>query len=592
MITSVVMDAQGRALHQDSLERRVNAFSNFGFKGYDEDFVRGRQGSLLPPEALGISPVSKRIPTSKRVYVDPVFFPLQGSENHPDTYSRFNRPFYSKGQSSISGNFSTSVSYDSLMAQADAREFVTFVDRSWRRDDSISVVEFGVGNGNYAFDFMDEVRSISPEIYDRLVYWAVDGSHRMLVDLSRHHRTRSHEGKFQYILDDVAVTPFPPLIAKRSDVALIRHNEFYDDLPAQEIVVTDGKLFEMWLRLFLSEDAHGVVGGNFLDAILKTPKTREQLEEIARTFEDALGDRDFPFQHLYGEVAYMEIDQSRYPHAHLLNGNGQSTMMFNFAAYHHFKRCLELLSATGGYIRFNDYLLHEGDDTRDNTLRTILSTFRWRQITGPTNVTHLRQLARESGFGFILEDQSEHISRQKGELYVEPRALYSQDFIDYLTRRISENGEDVDRDGMKERLRTFADNYFARPWVKLSEAIPIPPDNIMRIYFSAEADGSPLGKYSAMERWRIYEKPPSFYDRRDNGHGVRGHCGGPGSSLRIMAEMERDKGRWARRDTFQIFAKLGTNYVNIVQGYFKDRANIDLSQGYRTALVHPLSRNN
>lgn len=204
-------------------------------------------------------------------FVDPVnrlpmgdFRPLEGEDNQLD---RLNRAYYRLRGAEIYEDFVTAVSHDRLQARADAHAFRNDLRRLEAHDGPISVLEVGVGGGQYAADFLDECKKIGGEwsplpFYSRLTYVMGDISPAMLEDALGSQRS-----------DQVVVVGLDQL-SSRAPYALQRYNELFDDLQACSVLYHSpaGELYRAELR------------GTFPEGLLPEGVA---LEELASWMESA-----------------------------------------------------------------------------------------------------------------------------------------------------------------------------------------------------------------------------------------------------------------------------------------------------------------
>ncbi len=156
--------------------------------------------------------------------------PLEREDNQLD---RLNRAYYRLRGADIYEDFVTAVSHDKLQARADAYWFRNDLRRLQASDGPITVLEVGVGGGQYAADFLEECQKLGGEwsslpFYERLTYVMGDISPAMLRDaLERSGRTQ----KVEVVgLDE---------LSSRGPYALQRYNELFDDLQECSILYVD-----------------------------------------------------------------------------------------------------------------------------------------------------------------------------------------------------------------------------------------------------------------------------------------------------------------------------------------------------------------
>jgi hypothetical protein len=155
----------------------------------------------------------------------------------------------------------------------------------------IYILEIGVGTGERACRWLDGFKAMDFErgtnYYSRLRFLAGDYSvatlHRVMESLKAHAELSS-------FVEVDAVNPFKSLSHLRYKVMLITLSNVYDNLPTDELVLRDGKLFFIEVRAYLpatevtriSEKYH-IPAGNFHATVEKLladgPESFESLEQ-------------------------------------------------------------------------------------------------------------------------------------------------------------------------------------------------------------------------------------------------------------------------------------------------------------------------
>ncbi len=180
-------------------------------------------------------------------FVDPIARVPMGEyralETDDNQLDRLNRAYYRLRGAEIYQDFVTAVSHDTLQARADAHAFRNDLRRLQAHDGPVTVLEVGVGGGQYAADFLDECKKIGGDwsplpFYARLTYVMGDISPAMLRDALGTQRS-----------DKVEVVGLEEL-SRHSPYALQRYNELFDDLPSTSILyhAPDGQLYRAELR--------------------------------------------------------------------------------------------------------------------------------------------------------------------------------------------------------------------------------------------------------------------------------------------------------------------------------------------------------
>ena len=132
-----------------------------------------------------------------------------------------NREYYSKKGKAIYSDFST-FAQGSALATANAIEFA---DDFSSTSGEIVVCEYGIGNGNFAKVFLNELSSLSPSLYARTRYHLFDISDKMIDDARK--SLAKHASICEFHNFDAACE-LPSL-----QFDYCRINELLSDLPAE-----------------------------------------------------------------------------------------------------------------------------------------------------------------------------------------------------------------------------------------------------------------------------------------------------------------------------------------------------------------------
>ena len=142
-----------------------------------------------------------------------------------------NREYYSEKGKAIYSDFST-FAQGSAIATSNAIEFVKNFANT---DGVITVCEYGIGNGNFAKVFLDELSIRSPTLYARTRYHLLDISEKMIGDARK--SLAKHESKCEFHKFDASVElPSMPF-------DYCRINELLSDLPAEIYMRKNGGIF-------------------------------------------------------------------------------------------------------------------------------------------------------------------------------------------------------------------------------------------------------------------------------------------------------------------------------------------------------------
>lgn len=390
------------------------------------------QAHLVSPQAL-----AKELPRSSdfvlfqdkatdqpeplRVYLTEDFVPLHGSQGHEDAIGWINKRYYSIAGGSIYKDMSTN---DQLpfFAEADAKELVKVLSQAGNLGRA-DIFEWGGGNGTAAATIIATIEGLRPKGLPSPSYHLVDVSSKMLEDAKRN-------PALSHFLNRVNFTCRPGELATdfgNLPFALIRFNEFYSDLPYQEILYLNGRYYEAWYRFYLEEDATATSkDGQFYQGKALTKVLQDEPENLGATFTKS------PTHQIGLEIKYLPIaDFGNYPFANLVeefaSRDPQSPQIIplSYGAILHFAQSLDLLRSTTArtsYLRFHDCLL-----CHDNMPKESLASvaMRWNtanplgKITVCVNAWLLRKIAEMHGFSFQLEDTEDYFFAQTGERFLD-----------------------------------------------------------------------------------------------------------------------------------------------------------------------------
>ncbi|MFH1791883.1 MAG: SAM-dependent methyltransferase [Candidatus Omnitrophota bacterium] len=388
-----------------------------------------------------------------------MYEPLEGENGRPAVTTVLNRWKYE----TEGIRFNTTVKTDSMTARANAAEFCRHLEGLDELPGRIVVEEWGVGTGRYAADFLDYIKERSPEYYGRIMYVLIDFSDNILERASKSGRLRRHAGHTALVRWEEGNTSE---YGRRMDeigakALLVRHNEFFDDLPGQEILYIDGKYYrtfglpyiekagisqEKWLSFVRGLQSVisfilGLSGINWAPTVMPTG----ELVKILREGDIAKIRRLHPgfLRRIRMEKRFGEIDNTgEYPYLALVNDFvryvydeslkqerrvDRKVMRFplNITALRHFENSLSRV-AENGYVQFNDYGFTAAQylDPKGEVflpycdhLQHIANTW-----TFNLNLDLFRRLARERGVDFRIEPQTTYLAdnypdRKPDEIY-------------------------------------------------------------------------------------------------------------------------------------------------------------------------------
>lgn len=145
-----------------------------------------------------------------------------------------NKKYYSSKGKKIYSDFST-FAQGKTLAKCNALEFVR--DFSASKSPRVVVCEYGIGRGDFAKNFLDEVKKLDRKLYARTRYYLFDFSEKMIDDARKNlasHGAVCVFGKF----DAAAEQPF-------LQFDYCRINELLTDLPTLVCQLNNGTLREL-----------------------------------------------------------------------------------------------------------------------------------------------------------------------------------------------------------------------------------------------------------------------------------------------------------------------------------------------------------
>ncbi|MFH1847882.1 MAG: HAD family hydrolase, partial [Candidatus Omnitrophota bacterium] len=361
--------------------------------------------------------VDDRVQDGRAVLIWDDFRPLEGAPGRPSYIPVLNRWSYE----TEGINFNTSTKRDPKTAALNAREFKQYLrelDAEGRLPEGKLIVqEWGIGNTWYASVFLGIMQS--SEYYDRLTYVLCDFSDMILAKARADNALSKHAGHIKFLQMDAAD---PDDLKKKAsgisgNTMLIRHNELYDDLPAQELLYVDGAYFRLHIR-------------PFLDATQESEEqkiTSAKLAEILRRGDLASIRKLDPrfLMRIKHEERYERInDIAEYPYGKIIErftgevrATGKKTFRFtvNTAAMRNFEEALRLLHEAG-YVQFNDYGFTAARITEPEQILSMPSYSKFRKSgntwTSDVNFELFGLLADEIGIAIRIEPQEEYLARR------------------------------------------------------------------------------------------------------------------------------------------------------------------------------------
>lgn len=150
-----------------------------------------------------------------------------------------NSAYYKSPKTKIHDDFLTyAQSKEGLLSHANAREFINYAAQNPK--EKYDILEVGVGNGSFAYSFLDFIKKAHPSLLPKISYTLADFSKPILESAFLQ---ASKFGDFCQIekLEFDACTS--QVLPKKFD--FIRCNELFSDLPAKLYVNCDGEVSEV-----------------------------------------------------------------------------------------------------------------------------------------------------------------------------------------------------------------------------------------------------------------------------------------------------------------------------------------------------------
>jgi SAM-dependent MidA family methyltransferase len=150
-----------------------------------------------------------------------------------DEYQKnVNSDYYSEKGKGVYGDFSTFAFGKGRLGSADALEFYEFAKK---HSGELRVCEFGVGSGDFAKAFLDELGRLDASLYERISYSLVDVSERMLSDAMERVRGYSVESVHSDAL----------AFETKHKFHYVRSNELLSDLPSKLLFRKGREIFQL-----------------------------------------------------------------------------------------------------------------------------------------------------------------------------------------------------------------------------------------------------------------------------------------------------------------------------------------------------------
>lgn len=152
----------------------------------------------------------------------------------PSKIQEANKEYYSSKGKKIYSDFST-FAQGKALAKCNALEFVR--DFSGAKGGAVVACEYGIGKGDFAKTFLDEVKKLDGKLYARTRYYLYDFSDKMIADARKNlslHGAVCIFGKF----DAAGEQPF-------LQFDYCRINELITDLPTLVCQLSNGEISEL-----------------------------------------------------------------------------------------------------------------------------------------------------------------------------------------------------------------------------------------------------------------------------------------------------------------------------------------------------------
>lgn len=150
---------------------------------------------------------------------------------------RVNREYYERKGKRIYSDFKTYAHSGRMLASANAKEFC---EKFTGAQETVFVAEFGVGNGKFALDFLEEVKKKDCMLYAKTQYALFDFSAKMLSDAKK--TLAAHEERCKFVEFDAAKEKLPQEFIGK--INYVRMNELLTDLPCEFYALKNGEVVE------------------------------------------------------------------------------------------------------------------------------------------------------------------------------------------------------------------------------------------------------------------------------------------------------------------------------------------------------------
>ncbi len=335
---------------------------------------------------------------------DPQLLPLGDFKPSDEWQTHVNAIFYGIKGPAIHHHFQTYVSRDFRLAHALADEFLKEVQEQGPADGSITVQEWGVGNGNLAARFLSRLKGNDADqtVYPRIHYTLCDYSEEILNGVRANPNLQEHEGR--YFLK--------PMNAEAQDdseprsVHKIISNEIWDDLATSVLLKNDGMLYEEYLQPLLPPNIPNVPMETFI-------------EQFTEKDLDALKNHPPFLEQIVWERSFQRTDISDWPYGavilkHLERLEDEIPIPVNTGALQTVERAKQLLAEKNlGYSSFDYGMLSDHElNWRGRPYYKLYGG----QYTSMVNFPLIAEVAQSLGFANVQwEHQHDFVGRHVSE---------------------------------------------------------------------------------------------------------------------------------------------------------------------------------
>jgi SAM-dependent MidA family methyltransferase len=330
--------------------------------------------------------------------------PLGDFKPSDEWQTHVNNIFYGTKGPAIHRHFQTYVSLDYRLAHALADDFLENVSVETNSPEPLTILEWGVGNGNLAARFLSRLKEQDSEekVYPKVRYILCDYSEEILRGVQGNPDLQAHGDRFSTVrLNAENLEGFRP-----GSITKIISNEIWDDLATKVLLVHDGLLLEEYLQPLLEPDAIDI-----------------DFETFARHFAnknlEALKSCPPFLDRIFWERSFQRVDVSDWPFGDIVARHMEPAvegipMPINIGAFATLGRAHGLLNKRSqGYCSFDYGML-----TRDELNREGRPYFKLYggQYTSMVNFPLLEEVAKKVGFSSVTtERQQDYVGRSLGE---------------------------------------------------------------------------------------------------------------------------------------------------------------------------------